>query len=197
VAERLLPTPSQTVGPFFEFGLLRPPQPEVVPSATPGSFLIQGVVYDGQGEPVPDAMIELWQADRTGRYPSPEDPRIGLSPALADIFDPHPFGGFGRCGTDGEGRFWFRTIKPGSVPWIDGRPQAPHIEVSVFARGLLHRLVTRMYFPDEAEANADDPVLLSVEDPAARRTLIARAEGDGLRFDIRLQGDGETCFFQI
>jgi len=197
VAERLLPTPSQTVGPFFEFGLLRPPQPEIVPADTPGALVIAGVVYDGQGNPVPDAMIETWQADRNGLYPSPEDPRIKLSRGLVDVFDPEHFHGFGRCGTDAGGRFWFRTVKPGSVPWIDGRPQAPHIDVSVFARGLLHRLVTRMYFPDEAEANASDPALLSVADPAARQTLIAHEEDGRLRFDIRLQGDGETCFFQI
>jgi protocatechuate 3,4-dioxygenase, alpha subunit len=192
MAERLLPTPSQTVGPFFEFGLLRPPQPEIVSVDEPGAFLIQGVVFDGQGEPVPDAMIETWQADRSGRYPSPEDPRTRVSSDLVQTFR-----GFGRCGTDAEGRFWFRTIKPGPVPFIDGRLQAPHIEVSVFARGLGQRLVTRMYFPDEPDANAEDPVLLSVDDSVARQTLIARAEGDGLRFDIHLQGDDETCFFQI
>ena len=102
-----------------------------------------------------------------------------------------------RCGTDAEGRFWFLTVKPGLVPWIDGRPQAPHIDVSVFARGLGHRLVTRIYFPDEAEANAADPLLNSIENPGARETLIARDDHGALRFDIRLQGDGETCFFQI
>lgn len=192
MAERLLPTPSQTVGPFFEFGLLRPPQPEIVSTDEPGAFLIQGVVLDGQGEPVPDAMIETWQADPSGCYPSPEDPRTPASSHAVQTFR-----GFGRCGTDGEGRYWFRTIKPGPVPFIEGRLQAPHIQVSVFARGLGQRLVTRMYFPDEPDANADDPVLLSVDDPVARRTLIARAEGDGLRFDIHLQGDDETCFFQI
>jgi protocatechuate 3,4-dioxygenase alpha subunit len=185
VAERLLATPSQTVGPFFEFGLLRPPQPEVVPPGTPGAVWIEGVVYDGQGLPVPDAMIETWQADPSGCFPDP------------DSRDPEPFRGFARCGTDAEGWYRILTVKPGSVPWVDGRPQAPHLDVSVFARGLLHRLVTRIYFPDEAEANAADPVLHSIEDPAVRQTLIA-GEADGrLRFDIRLQGDGETCFFQI
>jgi protocatechuate 3,4-dioxygenase alpha subunit len=142
--------------------------------------------------PVPDAMIETWQADRTGRYPHPEDPRTPITRGLVETFR-----GFARVGTDAEGRFRIVTVKPGSVPWVDGRPQAPHIDVSVFARGLFHRLVTRLYFPDEAEANAADPVLRSVEDPIARETLIARQEADGLRFDIRLQGDGETCFFQI
>jgi protocatechuate 3,4-dioxygenase alpha subunit len=180
------------VGPFFEFGLVRPlpethwwAQPEVVPPDTPGAVSITGVVFDGQGMPVPDAMIETWQADPAGRFPDPDDPAS------------ESFRGFARCGTDAEGRFRIVTVKPGRVPWIDGRPQAPHLDVSVFARGLLHRLVTRLYFPDEAEANAADPVLLSVVDPAARETLIARQEDGGLRFDIRLQGDGETCFFQI
>lgn len=189
---QLPPTPSQTVGPFFEFGLLRPPRPEVVPAATPGAVRIVGVVYDGQGEPVPDAMIETWQADPTGRYMHAQDPRTRVSTGLAETFQ-----GFGRCGTDAEGRFWLVTVKPGRVPWLDGSPQAPHIDVSVFARGLGSRLVTRMYFPDEAEANAADPLLNSIEDPAARETLIAQDEGGMLRFDIRLQGDGETCFLQI
>ena len=194
---RLPPTPSQTVGPFFEFGLLRPPQPELVPADTPGAIRIEGVVYDGQGVPVPDAMIEIWQADRKGLYPSREDPRIQLSRALVVFFDPDNFRGFGRCGTDGEGRFWFRTVKPGRVPRIDGSPQAPHIDVSVFARGLGNRLVTRIYFPDEAEANATDPLLCSIEDRTTRDTLIGREEDGVLRFDIRLQGEGETCFLQI
>ena len=190
--ERLLPTPSQTVGPFFEFGLLRPPQPEVVPPEAPGALVIRGVVVDGQGEPVPDALIETWQADPAGRYPHPDDPRTRVMTGVVE-----PFHGFGRCGTDGEGRFWFRTVKPGSIPWTDGRRQAPHINVSVFARGLGHRLVTRIYFPDEAEANAVDPLLTSIADPVRRDTLIAWDDGAVLRFDIRLQGDGETCFLQI
>jgi protocatechuate 3,4-dioxygenase alpha subunit len=192
MTDRLLPTPSQTVGPFFEFGLLRPPQPELVPPDTPDAVIIEGIVYDGQGEPVPDAMIEIWQADSIGFYTSHEDPRTRVSREVR-----RPFRGFGRCGTDADGRFWFRTIKPGRVLWIDGTPQAPHIEVSVFARGLLHRLVTRIYFPDEAEANAADPVLLSIQEPRRGETLIARGEEDGLRFDIHLQGEHETCFFQI
>jgi protocatechuate 3,4-dioxygenase alpha subunit len=151
---------------------------------------IEGTVVDGQGAPVTDAMLEIWQAAPSGRYPKPEDPRDRLE------LDP-TFTGFGRVGTDESGRYWFRTVKPGAVPWIDGRPQAPHIDVSVFARGLLHRLVTRIYFPDEVEANAADPLLCSIADPAARATLIAREDVDGLRFDIRLQGEGETCFLQI
>ena len=107
------------------------------------------------------------------------------------------FTGFGRCATDAEGRFEFVTVKPGPVPGPDDRLQAPHIDVSVFARGLLNRLVTRIYFPDEAEANAGDPVLALIEDEAERQTLIAGQEDGALRFDIRLQGEGETAFFAI
>jgi len=186
----LPPTPSQTVGPFFEFGLLRPPKPEVVPPGTPGAIRIVGMVFDGQDMPVPDAMIETWQASPSGRYPHPEDRR-------GDLPLDEAFAGFGRCGTDAEGRFWFLTVKPGRVPWMDVRPQAPHINVSVFARGLVHRLVTRLYFPDEAGANAADPLLTSIDDPAARDTLIAQDDGGVLRFDIHLQGDHQTCFLQI
>jgi protocatechuate 3,4-dioxygenase alpha subunit len=187
---RLPPTPSQTVGPFFEFGLLRPAQPELVPPGTPGAISIRGAVRDGLRSPVPDAMLEIWQAGPSGRYAHPEDTRDEL--ALDGSFT-----GFGRASTDASGEFQFLTVKPGSVPWTDGRPQAPHLDVSVFARGLVHRLVTRMYFPDEGEANATDPLLCSIEEPAARATLIALAGADGLRFDLRLQGDGETCFLQI
>jgi protocatechuate 3,4-dioxygenase alpha subunit len=187
---RLPPTPSQTVGPFFEFGLLRPAQPELVRPGTPGAIRITGVVRDGLGLPVPDAMLEIWQAGPSGRYAHPEDTRDELALDAG-------FTGFGRTGTDASGEFRFLTVKPGSVPWTDGRPQAPHLNVSVFARGLGHRLVTRLYFPDEGEANAADPLLCSIEDPAVRATLIARAGADGLRFDLRLQGDGETCFLQI
>jgi protocatechuate 3,4-dioxygenase alpha subunit len=183
------PTPSQTVGPFFAFGLLEPPMEEMVSADVPGAIRIEGTVYDGRGEPVPDAMIEVWQAGPSGRYADPQDPRDWL-PLDRD------FTGFGRSGTDSTGRFWFRTIKPGVVPWVDGSPQAPHIEVSVFARGLLHRLVTRIYFPDETEANHTDPLLSSV--PVEIRSTLVAVERDGvLRFDIRLQGEGETCFFQV
>jgi protocatechuate 3,4-dioxygenase alpha subunit len=187
---RLPPTPSQTVGPFFEFGLLKPPHPELVPAGTPGAIRIEGVVRDGQGLPVPDAMLEIWQAGPSGRYVHSEDTRDELALEAG-------FSGFGRVGTDTLGTFWILTVKPGIVPWIDGCPQAPHLNVSVFARGLVHRLVTRMYFPDEEKANLADPLLCSIENPAARATLIARENAGVLRFDIRLQGDGETCFLQI
>ena len=187
----LPPTPSQTVGPFFAHALLGEDRSELVPPDHPSAVRIHGTVYDGAGEVVPDAMIEVWQANGSGRYAHPEDYREDLP--LDEDFD-----GFGRFGSDPDGTFSFVTVKPGPVPGLDGDSvQAPHIAVSVFARGLLKRLVTRIYFPDEAEANAVDPVLLSVEDPELRETLVARDEGDTLRFDIRLQGDGQTAFFDV
>jgi protocatechuate 3,4-dioxygenase alpha subunit len=181
-------TPSQTIGPFFAVGLLWPDGPEVVAEGTPGAVTVGGRVLDGAGEPVPDALVETWQADPAGRFAHPDDPR---GPA------PGGFRGFGRCATDAGGRWAVRTVKPGPVPAPDGGTEAPHIDVSVFARGLLHRLVTRIYFPDEPQANAADPLLRSIPDPAARARLVAVATGGGLRFDLRLQGDQETPFLAI
>lgn len=183
-------TPAQTVGPFFEFSLLATPQSELVPPSAPDALRIEGRVFDGAGDPVNDALVEIWQAGPSGRYAHPADRREEL-PLEAG------FTGFGRCGTDDEGRFSFVTVKPGPVPGQDGRMQAPHIDVSVLARGLLHRLVTRLYFPDEAEANANDPVLSSIADSALRATLVAEAHDGALRFDIRLQGDRQTLFFAV
>jgi len=134
-------------------------------------------------------MVEIWQANAAGRYAHPEDGRDDVP--LEDGFT-----GFGRSGTEDEGRFEFVTVKPGAVPWPGGGMQAPHIDVGVFSRGLLKRLATRIYFPDEAEANAADPVL-SALDPDERATLIAIPDGDGLRFDIRMQGDDQTTFFAV
>jgi protocatechuate 3,4-dioxygenase alpha subunit len=180
------PTPSQTVGPYLSIGLPWPDGPDVVPAGTPGAVLLHGVVTDGNGTPLPDALIETWQADPDGRFDHPDDPR-GAVPG---------FRGFGRCPTDDEGRYAIRTLKPGRVPGPDGGWQAPHVDVSVFARGLLHRLVTRVYFADEAAANEEDPVLAAV--PAGRRaTLVAAPDERGYRLDIRLQGDDETVFFAI
>jgi protocatechuate 3,4-dioxygenase, alpha subunit len=181
-------TPSQTIGPFFAVGLPWPDGPDVVAAGTPGAVLIAGRVTDGAGDPVPDALVETWQADPAGRFAHPDDPR---GPGAAG------FRGFGRCATDAEGRWAIRTLKPGPLPARDGGVEAPHLDVSVFARGLLHRVVTRIYFPDEPEANAADPLLGSIADPAARARLVAVAEGDRLRFDIHLQGDKETPFFAI
>jgi protocatechuate 3,4-dioxygenase, alpha subunit len=142
------------------------------------------VLLDGAGQPVPDGIVEIWQADREGVYPQPGEPARG------------DFTGFGRSGTDSAGRFSFVTIKPGQIPGVDGTMQAPHLAVGVLARGLLKRLATRMYFPDEQEANAADPVLSRL-DETARATLIAREDDGVLRFDIHLQGDGETTFFAV
>ena len=172
-------TPSQTVGPFFAIGL--DDFAEVVPPGASDAIRVFGRVFDGAGQPVDDALVEIWQADPAGRYSDSTD----------------GFRGFARCGTKADGSFEFVTVKPGRVPGPDGRLQAPHIAVSVFARGVLKRLVTRVYFPDETAANAEDPVLASLPDEQSRAGLVAGAEGDGLRFDIRLQGGGETAFFAL
>jgi protocatechuate 3,4-dioxygenase alpha subunit len=171
-------TPSQTVGPFFAFGLPFEGGERLVED---GGIWISGAVYDGAGEPVVDALVEIWQANRHGRYRHPEDTREELP--LEDGFD-----GFGRCGTDENGEFRFYTVKPGATA-----PHAPHINVIVLARGLLQHLFTRIYFPDEEEANAADALLSSIEDPAMRDTLIAH----DLRFDIHLQGENQTAFLDV
>ena len=174
-------TPSQTVGPFFGVGLPFEHGEELAPPKAVGVLRVEGQVFDGHGEPVPDALVEIWQPDGQGRYATaPEDQVTG----------------FGRCRTDAEGSFSFVTVKPGRTKATDGRLQAPHLNITVFARGLLRHLVTRMYFPDEAATNADDPVLNLIE-PARRPTLVAEDDGGVLRFDIRLQGDRETVFFAI
>jgi protocatechuate 3,4-dioxygenase alpha subunit len=162
-------TPSQTAGPYLKIGLLGGPLTNrLVDETDPRAIRIDGVVLDGSGDLVVDGMVEIWQANAAGRYAHPADDR-GEIP-LEDGFS-----GFGRSGTEDGGRFAFVTVKPGRVPWVDGRPQAPHLLVGVFARGLLKGVATRMYFPDEEEANAEDPVLLGLE-PEQRATLVARAE---------------------
>ena len=174
-------TPSQTVGPFFGVGLPFEKGEQVGPAGAAGSIRIEGQVLDGHGDPVPDALLEVWQPDEGGQYQT-----VVSSTAT----------GFGRCRTDAEGAFNFVTVKPGPSRAPDGHAQAPHLNVTVFARGLLRHLVTRMYFPDEPGANAADPVLKLVE-PARRSTLMARDDGEVLRFDIHLQGERETVFFVI
>lgn len=192
MSEPLVPTPSQTVGPFFHLGLAWPDGPCVVAEDAPDAIVIAGTVYDGAGNGVPDGLIETWQADPDGRFDHPDDPRGAVT----------GFRGFGRCPTDAGGRFRIVTRKPGPLPGPHG-PQAPHIDVSVFARGLLNRLVTRIYFGDETDANAADPVLATIEDTGDRATLVAAPEEprDGAaptyRFDIHLQGDRETVFFDL
>lgn len=191
--------PSQTVGPFFLDCLLRPDARRnvlVQPETEGQRIRIEGRVLDGDGAPIPDALVEVWQANSRGRYNHPADSR-------AEIPLDSTFIGFGRAGTDAEGRYWFETIKPGAVPVAidsaDAPMQAPHICVMVFARGLLNHLATRLYFADEP-ANAADPVLQRV--PEERRaTLLARPEAAGdcalYRWNIILQGAGETAFFNL
>jgi protocatechuate 3,4-dioxygenase alpha subunit len=174
-------TPSQTVGPFFGVGLPFEKGEQIAPPGSAGVIRIEGQVLDGTGEPVPDALLEIWQPDGHGRYRTVADGEAT---------------GFGRCRTDAEGAFSFMTVKPGPSPAPDGREQAPHLNVTVFARGLLRHLVTRVYFPDETDANDADPVLNLVE-PARRETLIAMNGGGVLHFDVRLQGERETVFFAI
>jgi protocatechuate 3,4-dioxygenase, alpha subunit len=158
----MIPTPSQTVGPFFGFALPFPSDADAVLPASPGAIRIEGQLLDGAGEPVPDGMLEACHADQ-----------------------------FARCRTDPEGAFHFTVRKP------EGRgDEAPHLEIAVFARGLLRHLMTRIYFPDEEEANASDPVLRQV-DAGRRQTLIARPDGGALHFDVRLQGENETVFFAL
>ena len=157
---------------------------------TSGAFWIRGRVFDGAGDLVPDAMIETWQADPDGGFPSPEDPR-GASEYPG-------FRGFARSQTaEPAGEFAVFTLKPGRLPDGEGGLQAPHIDVSVFARGILDRVVTRIYFADEAEANAEDAVLRSLPDDESRRTLIATPTDDGYTLDIYLQGERETVFFAV
>lgn len=180
-------TPSQTIGPYLAIAMPWPDGPFVVAEGTPSSFWIRGRVMDGHGDAVPDAMVETWQADEAGRFVTRDDDGApSTSPG---------FRGFGRSPTNDAGEFGILTVKPGVVPFHDGRPQAPHLDVMIFARGLLKPLFTRIYFEDEAEANAVDPILAEI-DRTARASLIAHREGDGYRFDIRLQGEGETTFFR-
>jgi len=167
-------TPSQTVGPYFALGLFAQKADELVTAGSSGSIRVTGRVLDGAAEPVPDAIVEVWQADEAGRYST-------------DF-------GWGRSGCDADGRFSFITVKPGRVASGSAEWQAPHLMVMVFARGLLKPVLTRMYFPDEEEANAQDPVLSAVEDGSS---LVARPTEDGLAFDVRLQGEGETVFFAV
>ena len=192
-------TPSQTVGPYFKYGLT--PNGEyawndaftnnLVTSDTSGERIrVEGKVFDGDGAVVPDCMLEIWQADAQGRFSDPQDKR-----ALPNS----SFRGFGRCGTDAKGGYFFDTIRPGIVPDPDGKPQAPHLLLAVFARGMLLHLYTRIYFDGEA-ANASDPVLALVP-PDRRSTLIAARNGGAgnavYSLDIHLQGDNETVFFEV
>jgi protocatechuate 3,4-dioxygenase, alpha subunit len=185
---------SQTVGPFFHLGMVYLERDNFVAEGVAGERItIRGKVLDGDGEPVPDAVLEIWQADSAGRYPSEFSPQNSVSPR---------FLGFGRIETDDNGEFKFTTIKPGRVPAPDGSLQAPHIVVTLFSRGLLKPLRTRLYFPDEP-GNVDDAVLRQVP-PDRRSTLMATRAGkrgaqnapeNSFDWNIVMQGDGETVFF--
>jgi protocatechuate 3,4-dioxygenase alpha subunit len=167
VARRRIATPSQTVGPFFGFALPFDGDSNAVPPTKGDALRIEGQVLDGAGEPVPDSLLEVWQGEL-----------------------------FARSRTDGEGAFHLTVRKPAALRLSNGRLRAPHLNVAVFARGLLRHLATFIYFPEEIAANEADPVLQLLE-PAARETLIAHRDGDILRFDVRLQGEDETAFFAI
>ena len=180
-------TPSQTVGPFFAVGLPWDDGPFVVPEGTPGAIRIGGRVLDGAGDPVPDALIETWQADPEGRFDHPDDPRGRAASG---------FRGYSRCPTDPEGRWAIVTLKPGRVPADGGGEQAPHVAVSLFARGLLNRVICRIYFGDEPEANAADPLLGRLDD-AQRATLVAAPVDGGYELDLHLQGARQTAFLAL
>lgn len=184
-------TPPQTIGPFFHPALLRDGavQNVLIRPETEGERIrIEGQVFDGDDAPVSDASIEIWQANRYGRYNhSTDDSNLPLDPA---------FTGYGRAATDDDGRFWFDTIRPGLVRFDEIRSQAPHICLTIFARGLLNHVVTRLYFEDDP-ANETDPILQLVPEDR-RHTLIARrGEGTVYHLDIRLQGTDETVFFNV
>jgi protocatechuate 3,4-dioxygenase alpha subunit len=187
---RLGPTPSATVGPYLAIGLTWPDGIWAASEGTEGGIWIRGRVFDGADQVIPDAMVETWQADPDGGFPSPEDPRGAASfPG---------FRGYARAATvQPPGEFGLFTLKPGRVPDGEGGLQAPHIDVSLFARGILDRVVTRIYFADEADANAEDVVLRSLPSDEARQTLIAEPTDDGYRLDFYLQGDRETVFFAV
>ena len=184
-------TTSQTVGPYFKIGLEWLNRDNLVGEGVSGERVtIQGRVFDGDGVPVPDAVLEIWQANAHGKYAHPEDTQDKpLEPG---------FKGYGRVPVSAEGLFRFATIKPGPVPSPDGKEQAPHLLVSVFMRGVLRRLVTRIYFPDEPRNAAD--MILNLVEPARRSTLIAKRTAGGpgtLEWNVVLQGPDETVFFDL
>jgi protocatechuate 3,4-dioxygenase alpha subunit len=180
-------TPSATVGPYLAIGLTWADGVWAAAEGTEGGFWIRGRVFDGAGDVVPDAMVETWQADPDGGFASPEDPRGQAT---------YPgFRGYARASTTTGGYEVF-TLKPGRVPDGEGGLQAPHIDVSVFARGILDRVVTRIYFADEEQANAEDVVLRGLTGEQ-RATLVAQPSADGYTFDVHLQGERETTFFAV
>ncbi|MBU6533223.1 protocatechuate 3,4-dioxygenase subunit alpha [Streptomyces mayonensis] len=191
--EQVLPTPSHTVGPFYGYALPFRGGEDIAPAGHPDTVTVHGYVYDGAGDPLPDALLELWGPDTEGRTPT-ADGSMRRDPATGGFLGRNgvEFTGFGRIQTDADGHWYARTLRPGAR----GR-SAPYVSVCVFARGLLVHLYTRLYLPGDAAALAADPLLSRV--PAVRRdTLVAADEGHGTyRFDIRLQGEGETVFLEF
>jgi protocatechuate 3,4-dioxygenase alpha subunit len=194
-------SPSQTVGPFLHIALDWPDGPYVVPRGTPDAVTVGGLLLDGAGDPVDDGLIETWQADPSGRFDHPDDPRGAVAP------DTTGFRGFGRSTTSAAGHWQVHTVRPGQLPTPDGATEAPHLDVSVMSRGMLDRVVTRIYFEDDEDAQRSDPVLAAVP-PDRRATLVAvrrenvppgAPEGPDVdyRLDIHLQGDHETVFFDV
>lgn len=189
---RFIATASQTVGPFFHFGLSTEPRLGclVVPATSGDRIRLRVRVTDGQDEPVPDALVEIWQADADGEYVQ------GAPTGLGEV--PTRFSGFGRLPTDADGRCEFETIRPGAVRARDGRPHAPHVHLCLFMRGLLRHIRTCIWFADDA-ALADDPVFAVI--PSARQSTLLAQPVDAARtawqFDIRLQGPRETVFFDL
>ncbi len=180
-------TSSQTIGPYLHIGMDWAVDPEFAgPNVKGERISVAGRIVDGDGSPVGDAMLEIWQANSHGRYAHPEDTR--------DLPLDDGFSGWGRVTTDEAGRFSFNTIKPGRVPAADGSLQAPHLNITIFMRGMLKQLLTRIYFDGDA-TNARDAVLLEVP-PARRDTLMARPSGRGVEWNVVLQGTGETVFFE-
>ncbi|MGP5030553.1 protocatechuate 3,4-dioxygenase subunit alpha [Glutamicibacter arilaitensis] len=178
---KLVPTPGQTIGPFYGYALPFEKDNELVSQANPHSVRLHGVITDGKGEIIPDALLEIWQADEHGNVVSRDGSLVR---------DGYTFTGWGRVAVDNVGHYTFTTVNPGATE----AGKAPFIMLTVFARGLLNRLFTRIYLPEDTEALAADPLLASLSE-AERSTLIATREADGsLRFDIRLQGENETVF---
>lgn len=186
---KLKPTPGQTVGPFFGYALPFAKDNELLAPGSAGSIRLQGAVYDGAGEPIPDAILEIWQPDSEGNV-------VQRTGSL--VRDGYTFTGWGRAAVGNTGVFTFTTVNPGPTEPVPGKPAAaPFISVAVFARGLMNRLFTRIYLPENEEALAADPLLSSL-DPERRSTLIARRDADGgLTWDLRLQGENETVFLDF
>jgi len=179
-------TTSQTVGPFLHIGM--PPAPNMVGAGVAGQkIMIEGRIVDGNGAPVPDGVVEIWQANSHGKYAHPDD--------TSSLPSESGFTGWGRAWSEADGAFRFTTIKPGSVPGPGGAQQAPHLMVTIFTRGILKHLTTRMYFEGDP-ANDSDPVLQQV--PTSRRaTLMGKTEGNVVRWTVVMQGHDETVFFDI